>query len=84
MGPPCMQVAGGRTMRLRTNDPAYLAHAGRWWTMLFSKLGPLLYQRGGPIVMVQVGPKAGVNCTRAGAVPAGNGPAAKGWGRMAA
>ncbi|GAB4821127.1 hypothetical protein N2152v2_008173 [Parachlorella kessleri] len=48
------KVAGGRTMRLRTNDPAYLAHVDRWWAVLFSKLGPLLYQRGGPVVMVQI------------------------------
>lgn len=25
------QVAGGRTMRMRTNDPAYLDHVDRWW-----------------------------------------------------
>ena len=55
-----VQVAGGGTMRLRQNDPAYLAHVDRWWAMLFSKLAPFLYQRGGPIVMVQVNGTASV------------------------
>lgn len=51
---PAVQVAGGRTMRLRDNDPAYLAHVDRWWAVLFGRLRRLLYQNGGPIVMVQV------------------------------
>ncbi len=51
---PPAQVAGGRTMRLRTSDAAYLAHVDRWWGVLFSKLRRFLYQAGGPIVMVQV------------------------------
>ena len=56
--PACLhlQVAGGRSMRLRTSDPAYLAHVDRWWAVLFAKLRPLLHENGGgPIVMVQVG-----------------------------
>lgn len=48
------QVAGGRTMKLRTSDPIYTAHVDRWWATLFSKLRRFLYRAGGPIVMVQV------------------------------
>lgn len=47
------QVAGGRTMRMRTNDPAYLDHVERWWAVLFSKLRRYLHENGGPILMVQ-------------------------------
>ena len=47
------QVAGGGTMRYRSSDPTYLAHVGRWWRPLLAKIRPLLYENGGPIVMVQ-------------------------------
>eukprot|EP00887_Chlorella_sp_A99_P001001 scaffold5.g1001.t1 len=46
-------VAGGRTMQLRSNDPTFLAHVDRWWAVLFSKVRPLLYHNGGPIIMVE-------------------------------
>lgn len=48
-----LQVAGGRTMRMRTNDPVYLDHVERWWAVVFSKLRHYLHANGGPILMVQ-------------------------------
>ncbi|KAI7843402.1 hypothetical protein COHA_003000 [Chlorella ohadii] len=48
------KVAGGRTMRMRTNDPVYLDHVERWWAVVFSKLRHYLHANGGPILMVQV------------------------------
>ncbi|KAL4450728.1 hypothetical protein ABPG77_001084 [Micractinium sp. CCAP 211/92] len=48
------KVAGGRTMRLRTADPAYLAHVDRWWAALFPRMRRFLVKNGGPILMVQV------------------------------
>ena len=48
-----LQVAGGGTMRYRSSDPAYLAHVDRWWRPLLAKVQPLLYQNGGPVIMVQ-------------------------------
>lgn len=47
-------------MRLRSNDPAYLAHVDRWWGVLFSKVRRFLVQHGGPVAMVQVRPRKGV------------------------
>lgn len=47
-------VAGGGTMRLRSSDPAYLAHVDRWWQVLFARLKPRLRANGGPVLMVQV------------------------------
>ncbi len=48
------QVKGGRTMQLRSTDPDYLAAVDAWWGVLLPRMRPLLYQSGGPIVMVQV------------------------------
>ncbi|KAL4433782.1 hypothetical protein ABPG75_000223 [Micractinium tetrahymenae] len=48
------KVAGGRSMRLRTSDPSYLAHVDRWWAALFPRMRRFLVQNGGPILMVQV------------------------------
>lgn len=46
-------------MTLRRNEPAYLAHVDAWWAALFARLRRFLWQRGGPIVMVQVRAPAG-------------------------
>lgn len=43
-------------MQLRSSDPAFLAHVDRWWGELLPRVAPLLYTRGGPVVMVQVRP----------------------------
>lgn len=48
-----VQVEGGRTMKLRVNDPAYLGHVDRFWNVLLPKMAPYLYHRGGPILMTQ-------------------------------
>lgn len=49
-----LQVLGGGTMKIRTNDAAYLTHVDRWWSELLPRMTRLLYSNGGPIVMVQV------------------------------
>ena len=41
-------------MQLRSFDPDYLEHVDRWFSVLLPKVAPYLYQRGGPVVMVQV------------------------------
>ena len=41
-------------MHLRSSDPDYLEHVDRWFDVLLPKVAPYLYQRGGPVVMVQV------------------------------
>nr|XP_018915946.1 PREDICTED: beta-galactosidase-like [Bemisia tabaci] len=41
-------------MRLRTTDASYLHYVERWFKVLFTEIGPLLYGNGGPIIMVQV------------------------------
>lgn len=48
------QVVGGGKMQLRSYDPDYLEHVDRWFSVLLPKVAPYLYQRGGPVVMVQV------------------------------
>ena len=48
------QVKGGRNMKLRSDDPDYLAAVDAWWGELLPRMEPLLYRNGGPIVMVQV------------------------------
>ena len=49
-----LQVVGGGKMHLRSSDPDYLEHVDRWFDVLLPKVAPYLYQRGGPVVMVQV------------------------------
>ena len=49
-----LQVVGGGTMKIRTNDADYLQHVDRWWGQLLPRMTPLLYSNGGPIIMVQV------------------------------
>ncbi|CAI8611983.1 unnamed protein product [Vicia faba] len=40
--------------KLRSSDPAFLNLVERWWGKLLPKFVPLLYDNGGPIIMVQV------------------------------
>lgn len=49
-----LQVKGGRTMKLRSEDPDFLAAVDSWWGELLPRMAPLLYRNGGPIVLVQV------------------------------
>ncbi|KAL0019729.1 hypothetical protein WJX77_006458 [Trebouxia sp. C0004] len=48
------QIVGGGKMHLRSSDPDYLEHVDRWFDVLLPKVAPYLYQRGGPVVMVQL------------------------------
>ncbi len=41
-------------MKLRSSDADYLGHVDRFWAQLLPRMEPLLYAKGGPIVMVQV------------------------------
>ncbi|KAH7292374.1 hypothetical protein KP509_29G065200 [Ceratopteris richardii] len=41
-------------LRLRSSDPLYLALVDDWWKILLPKINSLLYENGGPVIMVQV------------------------------
>ncbi|KAJ3669603.1 hypothetical protein LUZ60_011553 [Juncus effusus] len=40
-------------LKLRSSDSTYLSLVERWWGILLPKVVPLLYQNGGPVIMVQ-------------------------------
>ena len=41
-------------MKLRTNDPAYMAEVTRFWDTLLPLMKPMLIENDGPIAMIQV------------------------------
>uniref|UniRef100_A0A452ZPD5 beta-galactosidase n=1 Tax=Aegilops tauschii subsp. strangulata TaxID=200361 RepID=A0A452ZPD5_AEGTS len=41
-------------LKLRSSDSTYLFLVERWWRVLLPKVAPLLYENGGPIIMVQI------------------------------
>ncbi|CAL4902048.1 unnamed protein product [Urochloa decumbens] len=41
-------------LKLRSSDSTYLSLVERWWGALLPKVAPLLYNNGGPIIMVQI------------------------------
>ncbi|CAH8627807.1 unnamed protein product [Heterobilharzia americana] len=41
-------------MRLRSSDPDYMQFVRRWFSVLLPSIKPLLYENGGPIIMVQL------------------------------
>lgn len=41
-------------IKLRTSDQSYLVQVEKWFSVLLPKIKPLLYNNGGPIIMVQV------------------------------
>jgi beta-galactosidase GanA len=41
-------------IKLRSSDPNFLTAVGSWWNVLLPIMKPLLYQNGGPIILVQV------------------------------
>lgn len=43
-----------KKMRLRSMDPEYIQHVDKWFDILLPMLKPLLYENGGPILMLQV------------------------------
>ncbi|XP_042488565.1 beta-galactosidase 17 [Macadamia integrifolia] len=53
-GFPAWLLAVEPALRLRSSDPAFLQLVDKWWTVLLPKIAPLLYNNGGPIVMVQI------------------------------
>ncbi|TKY48267.1 Beta-galactosidase 17 [Spatholobus suberectus] len=42
------------TPKPRSSDPTFLQLVERWWSNLLPKFVPLLYDNGGPIIMVQI------------------------------
>ncbi len=40
---------------LRSSDPRYLHYVDRWWDELLPRFAGYMYDKGGPVVMVQVG-----------------------------
>ncbi|KAM3299527.1 hypothetical protein ACQJBY_040828 [Aegilops geniculata] len=41
-------------LKLRSSDSTYLSLVERWWRVLLPKVAPLLYENGGPVIMVQI------------------------------
>ncbi|XP_066366539.1 beta-galactosidase 8 [Miscanthus floridulus] len=41
-------------LKLRSSDSSYLSLVERWWGVLLPKVAPLLYNNGGPVIMVQI------------------------------
>nr|XP_029121154.1 beta-galactosidase 8 isoform X2 [Elaeis guineensis] len=53
-GFPAWLLAIEPALKLRSSDPEFLQLVERWWAVLLPKMAPLLYENGGPIIMVQV------------------------------
>lgn len=53
-GFPAWLLAIEPAVRLRSSDHTFLDLVERWWGILLPKVAPLLYNNGGPIVMVQI------------------------------
>lgn len=53
-GFPPWLLAKEPAIRIRSSDPAFLDLVKSWWGILLPKVSPLLYNNGGPIIMVQV------------------------------
>ncbi|XP_072966508.1 beta-galactosidase 8 isoform X1 [Typha angustifolia] len=53
-GFPAWLLAVQPALRLRSSDSTFLSLVERWWDVLLPKVAPLLYENGGPIIMVQV------------------------------
>ncbi|KAA8541682.1 hypothetical protein F0562_022834 [Nyssa sinensis] len=53
-GFPAWLLAIEPALRLRSSDPAFLDLIEIWWGNLLPKVAPLLYDNGGPIIMVQI------------------------------
>ncbi|XP_038987188.1 beta-galactosidase 8 isoform X2 [Phoenix dactylifera] len=53
-GFPAWLLAIEPALKLRSSDPEFLQLVERWWGVLLPKMSPLLYENGGPIIMVQV------------------------------
>ncbi|KAF6212146.1 hypothetical protein GE061_012667 [Apolygus lucorum] len=53
-GYPAWLLSENPNMKMRTSDPSHAFFIEKWFHVLFSRLKPLLYGNGGPIIMVQV------------------------------
>ncbi|XP_022945678.1 beta-galactosidase 17 isoform X2 [Cucurbita moschata] len=53
-GFPAWLLARKPAPTLRSSDPGYLQWVDRWWGIILPKVAPLLYNNGGPIIMVQI------------------------------
>ncbi|MCO5584510.1 hypothetical protein L7F22_038438 [Adiantum nelumboides] len=53
-GFPAWLLAQQPPLRLRSSDSSYLKLVDEWWKILLPKICPLLYENGGPVIMVQV------------------------------
>lgn len=53
-GFPAWLLSQQPPLQLRSSDPAYLDLVDGWWEMLLPKISRLLYENGGPVIMVQV------------------------------
>ncbi|KAF9685142.1 hypothetical protein SADUNF_Sadunf03G0023700 [Salix dunnii] len=53
-GFPAWLLAIEPPLKLRSSDSAYLRLVDNWWGILLPKVTPLLYNNGGPIIMVQI------------------------------
>ncbi|KAK3220499.1 hypothetical protein Dsin_014469 [Dipteronia sinensis] len=53
-GFPAWLLAIKPALKLRSSDPAFLKLVEKWWGVLLPKISPLLYDNGGPVVMVQI------------------------------
>lgn len=53
-GFPAWMLSIKPALKLRSSDPAFLQLVERWWQVLLPRVGSLLYENGGPIVMVQI------------------------------
>ncbi|KAK4591088.1 hypothetical protein RGQ29_021328 [Quercus rubra] len=53
-GFPAWLLAIEPAIRLRSSDPAFLHLVEGWWAILLQKVAPLLYENGGPVIMVQI------------------------------
>ncbi|VDK37882.1 unnamed protein product [Taenia asiatica] len=51
--PPWLMSSNPR-LNLRSSDPEYIKPVIRWFGQLLPKLKPLIYQNGGPIIMIQL------------------------------
>ncbi|KAJ9179335.1 hypothetical protein P3X46_011138 [Hevea brasiliensis] len=53
-GFPAWLLAIEPALKLRSSDPAYLKLVDKWWGILLPKVAHLLYNNGGPIIMIQI------------------------------
>ncbi|KAL5103602.1 Beta-galactosidase [Taenia crassiceps] len=53
-GLPPWLLSSNPNVNLRSSDPEYIKPVIRWFGQLLPKLKPLIYQNGGPIIMIQL------------------------------